>query len=146
VLIGHLPAGEEGAFVEQDNGQTGRVRALGYVPSTHIALILGHADLFAFPSLYEGFGLPVLEAQQLSVPVVCSTAGSLPEVAGQGALFFDPLSVDQMAEAIRACLSDRSLNARLRQLGRENVTRFSWEKAAGATLAVYESVHEGKAG
>jgi glycosyltransferase involved in cell wall biosynthesis len=141
VLIGHLPTGERGILAASNDGRAGRVHALGYVPAAHLAPILSHADLFAFPSLYEGFGLPILEAQQLGVPVVCSTAGSLPEVAGQSALFFDPLSIDQMAEAIRTCLSDRTLNGRLRQLGKENVARFSWEKTARAMLRVYESTH-----
>jgi len=146
VLIGHLPPGEDGIPAAWDKDQAGRVRSLGYVPAAYIAPILEHADLFAFPSLYEGFGLPVLEAQQIGVPVVCSTAGSLPEVAGQGALFFDPFSVDQMAQAIGKCLSDRELCANLQRLGRENVARFSWETTARATLALYERMYEGKSG
>jgi glycosyltransferase involved in cell wall biosynthesis len=113
---------------------------LGYVPNTHISSILGHADLFVLPSLYEGFGLPVLEAQQAGVAVACSTAGSLPEIAGEGAVFFDPLSSDDMARVIRECLSDLALCTRLRRMGAENVQRFSWDKTARETLAVYRQV------
>ncbi len=75
--------------------------ATGYVEAPAKDALLKGADLLVFPSTYEGFGLPVLEAQQAGVPVACSNAASLPEVAGDGAVYFDPLSVDQMAATIR---------------------------------------------
>jgi glycosyltransferase involved in cell wall biosynthesis len=142
VLIGHLPPGMDLAKEASRADLSGRIRTLGYIPSAHIAPILGHADLFVLPSLYEGFGLPVLEAQRAGVPIACSTAGSLPEVAGKGAILFDPLSVDNMVEVIRDCLSNANLRANLRQLGKENLQRFSWENAARETLNVYEMIYE----
>src|SRR6185369_10440699 len=90
------------------------------------------------PSLYEGFGLSVLESQTANVPLACSTAASLPEVAGKGARFFDPTSIDEIAAAIERCLSDTAFCDGLVRAGRENLKRFSWEKTAEQTMAVYQ--------
>ena len=119
-----------------------RITLTGSVPQKHILPLLGHADLFVLPSLYEGFGLPVLEAQQAAVAVACSTAGPLPEVGGEGAIYFDPTSVDQTADTIRRCLADATLRSQLILKGRQNLARFSWEKTARETLAVYRNVSE----
>lgn len=139
VLIGRLPQevdlSRHAALVSE-----GRIRHLGHLPAADVASVLGGAALFVFPSLYEGFGLPVLEAQQLGVPVACSSAASLPEVAGQGAVFFDPTSVDDMAATIRRCLLDPELRRELVQNGYSNVARFSWEGAARETLRIYQRV------
>lgn len=140
VLVGHPP---EGANFEADAehfGLAGRVIAAGYVPDADIGPLLQGADLFAFPSLYEGFGLPVLDAQQEGIPVICSTAASLPEVAGEGALLFDPLSVEAMQKALRAGLSDGPLRARLKAQGRANAAKFTWERTARQTLDVYRQI------
>jgi glycosyltransferase involved in cell wall biosynthesis len=137
VLLGHIPSDVDIRAELARPGMAGRLLSLGYVPQDHITPVLAHADLFVLPSLYEGFGLPVLDAQQAGVAVACSTAGSLPEVAGQGAVYFDPRSVEALGAAIRRCLDDDGLRERLRELGRENVKRFSWEKTAGLTLHVY---------
>lgn len=139
VFIGHLPPNVTISTFEK-LGLQSRVVTTGYVPASHVAPLLGHADLFVLPSLYEGFGLPVLEAQQADVAVACSTAGSLPEVAGEGAVFFDPNSVEAMAETMLRCLSDPDLRAELRKNGQENLKRFSWEKTALETLAVYQQI------
>ncbi len=101
VLVGHLPLHLDG---HAGADTAGRIVATGYVPNAHVAPLLSHADLLVFPSWYEGFGLPVLDAQALDVPVACSNAASLPEVAGDGAGFFDPYSIEDMIRAIRACL------------------------------------------
>lgn len=111
----------------------------GYLDEAAKQRILAGAELLVFPSTYEGFGLPVLEAQQSGVPVVCSAAASLPEVAGEAAVFFDPMSVDEMARAIGRVAKDPALQATLRTMGYHNIGRFSWEKAARETLAVYEN-------
>lgn len=92
------------------------------------------------PSLYEGFGIPLLEAQKAGVAAACSTAESLPEVAGESVIFFDPYSVDSIAKTIHKCLSDDNLRAELRHLGQDNLKRFSWEKTASETLEVYRRV------
>jgi len=92
------------------------------------------------PSLYEGFGLPVLEAMACGVPVICSNASSLPEVAGEAAILFDPLDVEGMAAAMERVLGDEELRAELRARGLERARGFSWEKCARETLAVLEAV------
>jgi len=134
VLIGHLPAD-----IHREELPEGVV-VTGYVPEKHVLPLLTGAEIFVLPSLYEGFGLPVLEAQQSGVPVVCSSAGSLPEVAGEGALYFDPLSIADMVEKISKVASDRDLQETLRRKGQINVGRFSWEQTAQKTLEVYEQV------
>jgi glycosyltransferase involved in cell wall biosynthesis len=138
VLIGHIPSNVDLSTETQEIRD--RVAITGYVPEEHILPLLSHADLFVMPSLYEGFGLPVLEAQQAAVAVACSTAGSLPEVGGEGALYFDPTSVEQIAESIRRCLADATLRSQLILKGRENLARFSWDKTARETLSVYQDV------
>ncbi|GAC1442391.1 MAG: hypothetical protein NVSMB51_22550 [Solirubrobacteraceae bacterium] len=95
------------------------------------------ADGFIFPSLYEGFGLPVLEAMGRGVPVACSDASSLPEVAGDAALLFDPRDTHSIAVAIERLLSDQELRARLVRAGRERAAQFTWERCAQGTLAAY---------
>jgi glycosyltransferase involved in cell wall biosynthesis len=140
VMLGHIPADVDIRRESACPGMSGRLLSLGYVPEQHVSSILAHADLFVLPSLYEGFGLPVLEAQQAEVAVACSTAGSLPEVAGLGAVYFDPLSTEALAAAIRQCLADPDLRERLRARGRENVSRFTWESTAAQTLEVYRQV------
>ena len=97
---------------------------------------------FVFPSLYEGFGLPVLEAMARGVPVACADASSLPEVAGDAALLFDPRHPEQIAQALTRLLADEPLRERLRELGRRRAERFTWERAARLTLASYARVLE----
>lgn len=140
LLIGHMTPGAEMGVEIEALGLGGRIKMTGYVPDADVMPLLEHADLFAFPSLYEGFGLPVLEAQRAGVAVACSTAASLPEVAGDGAALFDPLSVDDMARVLRECLSDPARRAALIEKGRANVARFSWERTARATWEVYGQV------
>jgi glycosyltransferase involved in cell wall biosynthesis len=144
VLIGHIPPNVDMAAIVQPSAAARRVITTGYIPGEHIAPLLSHADLFVLPSLYEGFGLPVLEAQQAGVAVACSTAGSLPEIAGDGALLFDPNSVADIASKITECLANPKLRRRLREQGRANLTRFSWEKTATETLRVYTMVLAGR--
>ncbi len=132
VLIGKLPPNVAPEQLAE------RIRPIGYVPHAHLPTLLNSAELFVLPSLYEGFGLPALEAQAADVPLVCSNAASLPEIAGEGAYYFDPHNVESIAEALRACLRDAALRQALRAKGRTNLARFSWQGAAHSTLAVYQ--------
>ena len=118
-------------------GLGGSVRFLGAVAEERLPALYAGAELFAFPSLYEGFGLPVLEALACGVPVVCSNSSSLPEVAGDAALLVDPLDVPAMAQALGRVLGDLSLRQDLRARSLARAALFSWERAARETLAVY---------
>jgi glycosyltransferase involved in cell wall biosynthesis len=98
------------------------------------------AEVFAYPSLYEGFGLPVVEAMARGVPTVVSTTSSMPEVAGDAAIGVDPRSVREIARAIESLLSDVDLADRMAARGRAQADRFSWDETARLTLEVYASV------
>jgi glycosyltransferase involved in cell wall biosynthesis len=113
-----------------------RISFLDYVPASEIPALISGARLLAFPSLHEGFGLPVLEAHACGTPVACSMTSSLPEAAGDAALFFDPLDVDAMAGAMQRLLEDEALRAKLIARGFENVKRFAWQVSARIVLNV----------
>lgn len=108
----------------------------GYVDEEDVVVLRRQARFFCYPSLHEGFGLPILEAQSQGVPVLTSNRSSLPEVAGDAALLVDPENVDEIAQAMLRLSRDEELRAELVAKGHENVKRFSWEKAARETLAV----------
>jgi glycosyltransferase involved in cell wall biosynthesis len=139
VLVGHLPE-KTWARSEMESAVSDRVIFTGYVPDSDVESLMRHASLFAFPSLYEGFGLPILDAQHAGVPVACSSAGALPEVAGKGAITFDPNSVDDIAMALERSLTDQTLRESLIAAGYENASQFSWDRTARQTLDVYEAV------
>jgi len=119
-------------------GIAGDVRLLGWVSDAELEGLYAAAAVFAFPSLYEGFGLPVLEAMARGLPVACSDRGSLREVAGDAARRFDPERPAEIAAAIGAVLDDPAEAERLRAAGRAQAARFTWEATAQATLASYE--------
>jgi len=112
----------------------------GYVPDGDLPAIYTGAQALVFPSIYEGVGLPVLEAMACGTPVVCSNASSIPEVGGDAVLYFDPVDVDMMAEAILQVLRDAALRGAMRERGLAQAARFSWERAAQETRAVYERI------
>jgi len=116
------------------------VRLLGKVPEPDLPALLSSATIFAFPSLYEGFGLPPLEAMACSTPVVCSNASSLPEVVGDTALLHNPRNVDQLHEALVRLLRDEGLRRDLTTRGRKLAAAYTWRSAAKATQAVYDQV------
>jgi len=124
----------------EELGLEGQVIFTGYVAEEDLPALLSGARLFAFPSLYEGFGLPVLEAMACGTPVVCSKASSLPEVTGDAALLFDPLDVEGLTAAMGRILGDEKLREELVERGLERARGFSWERCARQTLAVLESV------
>ncbi|PKO22871.1 MAG: glycosyltransferase family 1 protein [Chloroflexi bacterium HGW-Chloroflexi-1] len=109
----------------------------GYVPDADLPAVYGGSQVCAFPSLFEGFGLPVLEAMACGAPVVCSNTSSLPEVAGDAALLVDPLDIDAIADTLYRLLADPDLRADLARRGLVQAARFSWPRAATETLAVY---------
>ncbi len=119
-------------------GIAGDVRMLGWVSDAELEGLYAAAAVFALPSLYEGFGLPVLEAMARGVPVVCSDRGSLREVAGDAARRFDPERPAEIADAIASLLADPAEADRLRAAGRAQAARFTWEATARAALASYE--------
>jgi len=119
-------------------GLSDHVQFPGYVPDDDLPALLSGASLFAFPSLYEGFGFPLLEAMACDVPVVCSNSSSLPEVAGDAALLVDPLDVDALTSAMRTALTDEAARSRLIQAGRQQIKNFSWKRAARQTLYALE--------
>jgi glycosyltransferase involved in cell wall biosynthesis len=118
----------------------GQVVLTGPLAAEDLDALYRAAAAFAYPSLYEGFGLPVVEAMARGVPTVTSTSSSLPEVAGDAALGVDPRSVSQIAEALGRVLGDREFAADLGRRGRARAERFSWDETARLTLEVYEGV------
>lgn len=122
------------------HGVADRVHLCGWVGEPELEGLYRASVCLAFPSLAEGFGLPVLEAMVRDLPVACSAVSALPEVAGDAALLFDPHTVESIAGAIRSLLDDAALRARLVERGRAQAARFSWERAAQETVASYRRV------
>lgn len=120
-------------------GLEDRVHFTGYVPHDELPALLTAARLFLLPSLYEGFGLPVLEAMACGTPVICSNVSSLPEVVGDAAILVDPRDLSAWIEALERVLDDERLRATLARKGLRQVARFSWEQCAEQTLAVLEA-------
>ena len=109
---------------------------LGFVPDEEMPLLYNAADLFVYPSLYEGFGLPIIEAGKCGTPVVCARGSSLDEVGGDGVLFVDGKCTQSIADGIRRVLTDDGLRKKMIRRGRENANRFSWDTAAKALLGL----------
>jgi glycosyltransferase involved in cell wall biosynthesis len=116
------------------------VHFTGYVADGDLPALYSAAELFVFPSLYEGFGLPPLEAMACGTPVVTSNVSSLPEAVGDAALTVDPYDVGELVLAIDRLLTDEMLRADLRRRGLERASRFTWARTARETLAIYEQV------
>jgi glycosyltransferase involved in cell wall biosynthesis len=115
-----------------------RVRLLGWLGDAELEGLYASSTCMAFPSLAEGFGLPVLEAMARGLPVASSNSTSLPEVAGEAALYFEPLDVPAMTASVERLLADGDLRDRLAAAGREQAARFTWERTAQGTLRSYE--------
>ncbi len=123
-----------------ETGLAGRIRFLGFVPEAALPDLYAGADLFVFPSLYEGFGLPILEAMACGAPVVYANVSSLPEVAGAAGVPFDPADPAALPAAMTAVLLDPERAALLRRLGPPHSRTFTWQRTAQATLAVLHAV------
>jgi len=142
VIVGHLPDGNNDIEISIRDLRldTKDVVFTGYLPDDQFSMVMSRADIFVMPSLYEGFGLPILESSEVGIPVASSSHGSLPEIAGKAALFFDPADTKQMADVILNLMQDKNLRKEIVQLGKENLQRFDWEAAASLTLSVYKGL------
>lgn len=129
----------------QQSGIAGRVHFTNFVEDADLVQFYGACDLFVFPSFYEGFGLPILEAMACGRAVASSNTTAMPEVADAAGILFDPSSTEQMSRAIRDVLLDPELRTRLERLGSHRASIFSWQRAAERTLDVYARVAGGKA-
>jgi glycosyltransferase involved in cell wall biosynthesis len=128
----------EGLSAVETSPRRSHIEVLGYVSSGELETLYQRASIFAFPSLDEGFGMPVLEAMAHGVPVVTSRRSALPEVAGDAALLVDPESIDEIADALARLAGDSALSSDLARRGRERALQFSWEATVGKTWAVYD--------
>lgn len=139
-------AGKETWFAERvraaarESGVADRIRFCGFVSDPDLLQLYNAADLFVFPSFYEGFGLPVLEAMACGCAVACSNTSALPEVVDGAAILFDPYAVDEIARALSDLLRDGELRARMARLGTQRAAHFSWQKTAERTLEVFRQV------
>jgi glycosyltransferase involved in cell wall biosynthesis len=121
-------------------GLSERVVVLRDVPDQELSGLYRHCSVFVFPSLYEGFGLPVLEALAHGAPVACSTSSSLPEVAGDAAVYFNPLATSDIAAKIKMVLDDRQVAQRLRERAVVRASMFSWHQTACRIVEVIHAV------
>lgn len=119
---------------------TSDVHFTGYVPEADLPVLYNGASLFVFPSIYEGFGLPVLEAMACGTPVITSNCSSLPEAAGEAAILIDPMDINAIAYAIQQVLGEPDLAMSMRQKGLVQAQQFSWDQTARRTIEVYESL------
>lgn len=124
-------------YVQKKALENKKIQLLGYVTDKDLVDLYNIAELFVFPSLYEGFGLPVLEAAACGCPVVTSMGGSLPEVMGESALYIDPYSVQDISEKMTEMLTDKKIQKKYSELGLIQAGKFSWEKTANLTVKVY---------
>jgi glycosyltransferase involved in cell wall biosynthesis len=130
---------EDASSAVADAGLQGRVHFTGFVEDSDLPAIYCLATAFAFPSWYEGFGLPVLEAMACGTPVVAANNSSLPEVVGEAGLLVDAADADALASAMLRLLTDETLKARLSVAGPEQARRFTWKDAARRLLRIYDS-------
>ncbi len=117
-----------------------RVIFTGFVPDDELLYLLNGAKAFIYPSLYEGFGIPVVDAMSCGLPVIISNNSSLPEVAGKAGLYIDPMKVDQIEQAIRTITTDKKLHEKMARESLKQAKRFSWEKMARQVLEVFTEV------
>lgn len=145
VLAGKAQWRESDIFrAAQQAGLAGRVLFPGYVDEADLPALYSAATVFVYPSLYEGFGLPPLEAMACGTPVISTNAASLPEVVGDAALTITPTDSEALAAALRSVLTDSGLRADLRTRGMARAAQFSWDRCARATMQVYAAVARGR--
>lgn len=145
IMVGQLGWKYRAVWHEIESlGLADAVQWLGYVPGADLPALYSLATVFAFPSLYEGFGLPVIEAMACGTPVLTSQGTALAEVAGEAALLVDPLDEAAIAQNLLCLLTDAALRAELRARGLDRAAEFSWERAGSETVKVYERVMDGR--
>src|SRR5205807_224829 len=120
-----------------------KVRFLGRVSENELITLYSLADIFAFPSFFEGFGIPPLEAMACGAPVITSNTSSLPVVVGDAALLVDPHDIDAIAQAITEIMENEPLREDLRQKGYAQAQRYTWSQAASKMLSVYQQLYQG---
>ncbi len=120
--------------------QKEKVIFAGFVPDNKLASYYEQAVAYVFPSLYEGFGLPPLEAMHFDTPVLSSNQSCLPEILGKAALYFDPKKQSDLLEKLEQIISDQNLRNKLKQLGQEQIKKYSWEKSTQTVLEIYENI------
>src|SRR3954470_11770666 len=144
-------AGKETWFADQvhkaarDSGVAERIQFFGFVSDDDLLQLYNACDLFVFPSFYEGFGLPALEAMACGRAVACSHTSALPEVVDGAAILFDPYAIDEIVRALADLLLDSELRMRMERLGLQRAAHFSWQKTAQRTLEVFHDVLEQRA-
>jgi len=126
--------------IQEKYGDDKQIKRLGFVDDSELNAIWQLASIYCMPSLYEGFGLSVVEAMEAGVPVVCSNTPTLKEVAGEAAVYFDPYSVEDIAKKISSLLKNKTLQRELIRKGRNQAKNYSWEKTTKQTLTVYQKV------
>jgi glycosyltransferase involved in cell wall biosynthesis len=122
------------------NGDFRNINFTDIVPENHLPALISGAKISLYPSLYEGFGLPVLESMACGVPVIVSTRGALPEIAGGAAILVEPEDVDSIAGAITELLKNDALQINLKSAGKKRAAEFTWQKAAESTLSLYREL------
>ena len=140
VLVGDIKRNHEVQEFVKENGVADRTVFMGIVSDSTLIALYQQAAVFVFPSFYEGFGLPVLEAMACGCPVITSKTSSLPEVLGEAGILVDPHNVQELVKAMSQVLTDNSLALIFRRRGREQAEKFSWEKTARATADLYERI------
>jgi alpha-1,3-rhamnosyl/mannosyltransferase len=140
LIIGRAGWGCQKEINDISRDNDGTVKWLKYVQDSDLVTLVSLARALVFPSLHEGFGLPVLEAFAAGVPVITSSTTSLPEVAGESALLVDPANIEDLAEAMRLIHADDALASCLAEQGRARARGYTWNKTAAMTTAVYAQV------
>jgi glycosyltransferase involved in cell wall biosynthesis len=123
-------------FAKVSKSESKRIKYLGYVADSELRSLYSHATSFIFPSFYEGFGLPPLEAMICGCPVICSNMASIPEICGEAALYFDPFDVQEIGKRIEQLMGSDSLRGSLKQRGLLRAEQFTWEKSAKIFLSI----------
>ena len=142
VLAGGKGWKAEDTYHLADSTMPGQIVFTGYISASEKFLLYECASLFAFPSLYEGFGIPVLEAMRHGTPVVCANASSLPEVAGECARLVDPMDVGDIASGLLELYTDPARAQTLAESGRIRAEHFSWDRSAEKLMQIYRTLGE----